>query len=96
MKKSFNRKTSAEKYAQASKETAKAATKKAAPKKETKKAEPKAAAPKAEVKKAAPKAKPAAKKATGKADDLKKIENFCARFNQLALDHQIEETEGPY
>ena len=29
-------------------------------------------------------------------DDLKKIENFCARFNQLALDHQIEETEGPY
>jgi large subunit ribosomal protein L21 len=48
--------------------------KKAAPKKETKKAEPKAAAPKAEAKKAAPKAKPAAKKATGKADDLKKIE----------------------
>ena len=29
-------------------------------------------------------------------DGLKKIENFCARFNQLALDHQIEETEGPY
>ncbi|MDY2586093.1 50S ribosomal protein L21 [Winogradskyella aquimaris] len=43
--------------------------KKAAPKKETKKAEPKAAA-KTETKKAAPKAK----KATGKADDLKKIE----------------------
>ena len=50
--------------------------KKAAPKKETKKAEPKAAAPKAEAKKAAPKAKPAAKKATGKADDLKKIEGI--------------------
>ena len=50
--------------------------KKAAPKKETKKAEPKAAAPKAEAKKAAPKAKPAAKKASGKADDLKKIEGI--------------------
>jgi large subunit ribosomal protein L21 len=50
--------------------------KKAAPKKETKKAEPKTAAPKAEAKKAAPKAKPAAKKATGKADDLKKIEGI--------------------
>lgn len=49
--------------------------KKAAPKKETKKAEPKAAAPKAEAKKVAPKAKPAAK-ATGKADDLKKIEGI--------------------
>ena len=48
--------------------------KKSAPKKETKKAEPKAVAPKTEVKKAAPKAKPTAKKATGKADDLKKIE----------------------
>jgi len=29
-------------------------------------------------------------------DGLKKIENFCARFNKLALDLQIEETEGPY
>ena len=50
--------------------------KKAAPKKETKKAEPKAAAPKAEAKKEAPKAKPVAKKASGKADDLKKIEGI--------------------
>jgi len=56
---------------------------KAAPKKETKKAEPKvvakAAAPKVEKaapKKAAPKAKPAAKKATGKPDDLKKVEGI--------------------
>jgi len=45
--------------------------KKAAPKKEAKKAEPKV-----EAKAAAPKAKPVAKKTTGKADDLKKIEGI--------------------
>ncbi len=46
---------------------------KATPKKEAPKKEEKVAAPKAEAKKET-KAKPAAKKATGKADDLKKIE----------------------
>ena len=48
--------------------------------KKSKKAEPKvvtkAVAPKAEVKKETPKAKPAVKKTTGKADDLKKIEGI--------------------
>ena len=70
--------------------------KKAAPKKETKKAEPKveakAAAPKkaepkkAAPKKAAPKAKPAAKKATGKADDLKKIEGIGPKISSTLVE----------
>jgi len=52
-KKSFSRKTSVEKYAQASKETAKAATKKVAPKK----ADEKKVAPKEQPKKESPKKK---------------------------------------
>ena len=61
----------------------------AAPKKETKKAEPKveakAVAPKVEAKKEAPKAKPAAKKATGKADDLKKIEGIGPKIAETLV-----------
>ncbi|WP_439153005.1 50S ribosomal protein L21 [Winogradskyella sp.] len=63
---------------------------KATPKKETKKAEPKvdakAAAPK---KKAEPKAKPAAKKATGKADDLKKIEGIGPKIASTLVEGGI-------
>jgi large subunit ribosomal protein L21 len=62
---------------------------KAAPKKESKKAEPKAVAPKVEAKKAAPKAKPAAKKATGKADDLKKIEGIGPKIASTLVDAGI-------
>ena len=54
----------------------KATAPKAEVKNATSKAEVKKAAPKAAVKKAEPKAKPATKKATGKADDLKKIEGI--------------------
>ena len=62
--------------------------KKAAPKKETKKAEPKPkAAPKAETKKATP--KPAAKKATGKPDDLKKVEGIGPKISQTLIDAGI-------
>ena len=63
--------------------------KKSAPKKETKKAEPKAVAPKTEVKKAAPKAKPTAKKATGKADDLKKIEGIGPKIASTLVEAGI-------
>ncbi len=42
-------------------------------------------APKAEVKKEAPKAKPAAKKATGKADDLKKIEGIGPKIAETLV-----------
>jgi large subunit ribosomal protein L21 len=72
--------------------------KKAAPvKKEAKKVEPeikaavpkaaapKTVAPKAEVKKEAPKAKPAAKKATGKVDDLKKIEGIGPKIAETLV-----------
>jgi len=67
---------------------------KVVPKKETKKAEPKAVAPKAvapkvEAKKAAPKAKPAVKKATGKADDLKKIEGIGPKIASTLVDAGI-------
>ena len=64
--------------------------KKAAPKKETKKVEPKveakAAAPKAE--KAAPK-KAAAKKATGKPDDLKKVEGIGPKISSTLVEAGI-------
>jgi len=62
--------------------------KKAAPKKETKKAEPKPkAAPKAETKKATP--KPAAKKATGKPDDLKKVEGIGPKIASTLVEAGI-------
>ena len=76
-------------------EKAKPATKaKATPvKKETKKAEPKveakAVAPKVEAKKEAPKAKPVAKKATGKADDLKKIEGIGPKIASTLVEAGI-------
>ena len=54
----------------------KAAPKKAEPKKETPKVEAKAVAP----------AKPAAKKATGKPDDLKKIEGIGPKISQTLID----------
>ncbi len=62
---------------------------KAAPKKETKKAEPKAVSPKVEAKKATPKAKPTAKKASGKADDLKKIEGIGPKIASTLVDAGI-------
>ena len=58
--------------------------KKATPKKETKKAEPKV-----EAKAAAPKAKPVAKKATGKADDLKKIEGIGPKIASTLVEAGI-------
>ena len=69
---------------------------KTAPKKETKKAEskaedvaPKKAAPKTEAKKATPKAKPAGKKATGKGDDLKKIEGIGPKIASTLVEGGI-------
>jgi len=71
---------------------------KAAPKKETKKAAPKAAAPKkAEPKATAPKvepkakvaAKPVARKATGKADDLKKVEGIGPKIASVLVEAGI-------
>ncbi|MCA0152534.1 50S ribosomal protein L21 [Winogradskyella vincentii] len=61
--------------------------KKAAPKKETKKAEVKKPEPKAKA--AAPKAKPATKKATGKADDLKKIEGIGPKIASTLVEGGI-------
>ena len=72
---------------------AKKAEKAAPVKKETKKAEPKveakAVAPKVEAKKEAPKAKPVAKKATGKADDLKKIEGIGPKIASTLVEAGI-------
>jgi large subunit ribosomal protein L21 len=60
---------------------------KVAPVKATKKVEPKveAVAPKVEVKKVASKAKPATKKATGKADDLKKVEGIGPKIAETLV-----------
>ncbi len=63
----------------AAKAEKKVAPKKAAPKKEEPKVEAKAAAP----------AKPAAKKATGKADDLKKIEGIGPKISQTLIEAGI-------
>lgn len=49
----------------------------------------KAAAPKAEAKKTESKAKPAAKKATGKADDLKKIEGIGPKIAETLVEAGI-------